>query len=103
MTKEELIEQCKYYNGEEECPYEDGSNGALWWNGEKCLLDSISCDENFFYRLVDLYKEALASGDCSGALVDQSFPIEKRVILFYLDLWHGKNFPYDGLDVINQY
>lgn len=103
MTKEELIEQCKYYNGEEECPYEDGSNGALWWNGEKCLLDSISCDENFFYRLVDLYKEALASGDCSGALVDQSFPIEKRVILFFLDLWHGKNFPYDSLDVINHY
>ena len=66
-----------------------------------CL--SISCDENFFYRLVDFYKEVLASGDCSGALVDQSFPIEKRVILFYLDLWHGKNFPYDSLDVINQY
>lgn len=103
MTKEELIEQCKYYNGEKECPYEDGSNEALWRHGEKCLLDSISCDENIFYRLIDLYKEALASGDCSGALVDQSFPIEKRVILFFLDLWHGKNFPYDSLDVINQY
>lgn len=103
MTKEELIKQCKYYTGEEECPYEDGSNEALWWNGEKCLLDSVSCDENFFYRLVGSYKEALASGDCSGALVDQSFPFEKRVILFYLDLWHGKNFPYDSLDVINQY
>ena len=30
MTKEELIKQCKYYKGEETCPYEDGSNGALW-------------------------------------------------------------------------
>ena len=41
MTKEELIKQCKYYNGEKECPYEDGSNGALWWNGEKCLLEYL--------------------------------------------------------------
>ena len=34
MTREELIKQCRYYKGEEECPFpaEDGRN--RWWSIE---------------------------------------------------------------------
>ena len=103
MTKEQLIKQCKYYKGEEECPFAASSNKALWWHGEKTLSDNVSDDKSFFHRLKGLLKEAIVSGDCTGVLTDKSIPIEKRAIILYLDLWHGKNFPYDDLDVINLY
>ena len=98
-----MIKQCRYYKGEEECPFERNSNADLWWGGEKMFVNSASRDEHFFQRMKDSFEDALASGHCKGVLVDSSIPIEKRVLIFYLDLWHGKNFPYDDFDVINQY
>lgn len=103
MTRDELIKQCRYYKGEEECPFDRGSIDALWWSGEKSLSDNVSDDKSFFQRLKDSLEDALTSGDCDGVLIDSSIPFEKRAIIFYLDLWHGKNFPYDNLDIINQY
>lgn len=103
MTREELIKQCRYYKGEEECPFERGSINALWWAGERSLSESVSSDESFFQRLKDSLEDAIASGECFGALIDSSIPLDKRIIIFYLDLWHGKHFPYDNLDIINQY
>ena len=103
MTRDELIKQCRYYKGEEECTFDRGSIDALWWGGEKMLADNVSCDERFFQRLKDSFEEDLAAGDLDGGYVDSSIPLEKRVIIFYLDLWHGKNFPYDDLDIIRQY
>ena len=103
MTRDELIKQCRYYKGEEECPFDRGSIDALWWGGEKMLVDNVSCDERFFQRLKDSFEEEMAAGDLDGVYVDSSIPLEKREIIFYLDLWHGKNFPYDDLDIIRQY
>ena len=103
MTRDELIKQCRYYKGEEECPFDGSSIEALWWSGEKLLSDNVSCDERFFKRLKDSFEEELAAGDLEGVYVDSSIPLEKRVIMLYLDLWHGKFFPYDDFDIINQY
>ena len=57
----------------------------------------------FFQRLKESLEEAIASDECTGVLIDSSIPIDKRTIIFYLDLWHGKNFPYDDRDVISQH
>ena len=103
MTRDELIKQCRYYKGEEECPFDGSSIEALWWSGEKLLSDNVSCDKNFFQRLKQSLEEAIASDDCTGVLIDNSISLEKRTIIFYLDLWHGMNFPYDDRDVIYQY
>ena len=103
MTRDELIKLCRYYKGEDENPFDGGSIDALWWSGEKMLADNVSRDERFFQRMKDSLEEGLAAGDCDGVLIDSSIPIEKRVIIFYLDRWHGKHFPYDGFDVIDQY
>lgn len=103
MTRDELIKQCRYYKVEEECPFDRGSIDALWWGGEKMLVDNVSCDERFFQRLKDSFEEELAAGDLDGVYVDSSIPLEKRAIIFYLDLWHSKHFPYDDFDVIDQY
>lgn len=103
MTRDALIKQCRYYKGEDECPFDRGSIDALWWSGEKSLADKVSDDKSFFQRLKDSLEEALASDECTGVLIDSSISLEKRAIIFYLDLWHGKNFPYDDFDVIRQY
>ena len=103
MTQNELIKPCRYYKDEEECPFDRSSIEALWWSGEKSLADNVFGDKNFFQRLKESLGEALASDECTGVLIDSSISIEKRTIIFYLDLWHGKNFPYDDLDIISQY
>ena len=103
MTQNELIKQCRYYKGEEECPFDRSSIEALWWSGEKLLSDNVSRDKNFFQRLKQSLEEAIASDECTGVLIDNSISLEKRAIIFYLDLWHGRNFPYEDLDIINQY
>lgn len=84
-------------------PLTECSIEALWWSGEKLLSDNVSYDKNFFQRLKESLEEAIASDECTGVLIDSSIPIEERTIIFYLDLWHGRSFPYDDFDIINQY
>lgn len=37
MTKEELIKQCRYYKGEERCPFKlkEGDNRPILWDSER--------------------------------------------------------------------
>lgn len=101
MKRDELLKQCKYYKGEENNPFKPGTTDSLWWNGEKQLCDTVEQDSTYFDALLDEYKQA--QNDCSGVLADKSVPLNKRAIIFYLDLWHGRYFPYDSLDVIFTY
>ncbi len=103
MTTKQLQCLFKYYNNEEQCPYEANSNEQLWWNGEKALLERYQQDSSFWERIIVSLKEAIMDGKCTGILTDTSLPIEQRAIVFYLDLWHGKNYPYDDLDLIYKY
>lgn len=103
MTTTQLQRLLKYYNGEEQCPYEVNTNGELWWHGEKELLEHCQRDNDFFNRIVTTLKNTINDGGCTGTLTDKTLPIEQRAIVFYLDLWHGKNYPYDDLDLINKY
>ncbi|MCR5697490.1 MAG: hypothetical protein K6G73_11020 [Marinilabiliaceae bacterium] len=103
MTREELIKNCKYYKGEKECPFEQGTTNALWWGGEQHLCETVEHNSNLFDNMTIDYNDALSKGWCSGALLDVNIPLVQRVIIYYLDLWHGKNYPYDDLDVIFTY
>ena len=103
MTKDELMNLCKYYKGEAECPGKANKNYRLWWGGEKLFVDSCLDDSSFFARIKDTFDEAYAEGALSGFLIDMSIPKDKRVLIFFLDIWHGKWFPYDSYDVIFDY
>ncbi len=39
MTREELIGYCKYYKGEEECPFKCETTDYIFWLGEKRYVD----------------------------------------------------------------
>lgn len=97
---------CKYYHGEQRNPFEKkNENAAMWWSGEKLFYESISGEDGdrFIKRITRDYEDALSHNSLKGRLLDQSISKKDRVLLFYLDLWHGKWFPYDNLDKIRNY
>ena len=51
MTRDELIKQCRYYNGEEKNPYEEdntelGSKRFFFWIAEESYVSSGGVDKN---------------------------------------------------------
>lgn len=102
MTPDKLLTLFKYYHGEDVCPFEERSNDAMWWAGEKMIYDQ-SAGPGFFSHFKGMLKEMLDKGTCSGRLTDESLSLDQRTIILYLDLWHGKWFPYDEWDVIETY
>lgn len=97
----------KYYNLEEENPFrENVGNASMWWDGEKLFYENISRERDgnaFIARIQKSYGDAKARGELSGIHLDPSVAERDHLLVFYLDLWHGKWFPYDDLDVINDY
>ena len=103
VTPQELMQMFRYYKGEETCPFEPKTADSLWWSGEQLLYTQVSNHNDFFERLMDDLQECINKNYCSCKLVDISIPFEKRAIIYYLDLWHGKWFPYDDKDLIFTY
>lgn len=104
MTPEKLLTLFKYYHGEDKCPDEYiGTSSRLWWGGEKMIYDETKSSPDFFPYLKNELIDAIEKGHCLGPLLDESISLDQRAIMFYLDLWHGKWFPYDDKDVIFTY
>lgn len=103
MTPEKLLTLFKYFHGEEECPFEQQSNEGMWWFGEKIIYDQTTDRPNFFENVRNQLIECISEGGCTGRLVDESLSLDHRTIIFYVDLWHGKWFPYDDWSVIDTY
>lgn len=104
MTPDKLLTLFKYYHGEDECPFERTSTDAMWWAGEQMIYNQTREQPDYFFpHFKELLKEAIKDGHCRGALIDESLSLDQRTIIFYLDLWHGKWFPYDDFDVIFTY
>lgn len=96
----------KYYRGEKHNPFEGtDDNAAMWWDGERLFYDSISREDgdSFIETMKEWYEDALTHDDLSDIHRNWSISRKDHVLLFYLDLWHGKWFPYDNRDVITQY
>lgn len=103
MKKDTLLPLLKYYHEEKDPPPEFNRVQTLWWEGERTLVETISKDPSFFERLLEVYRKALKEKNISGKLADESIDERKRAIIFYLDIWHGRYFPHDSLDLIYQY
>ena len=102
MSKEELLQLFKFYRGEEESPYTD-EMADRWWYGESLFYKQLANDDQIWETFASWLKEGIEKGHVSGFYLDENIPFEKRVITFYLDLWHGKWFPYDDWGAIDDY
>ena len=103
MTQHILIKYFKYYTGEDEPPQNFNKNKRMWWYGEKELYNLCSSNQSYWINLKNAFTDALNQGSLSGILIDKSMEEVKRIIIFFLDIWHSKHFPYDSLDEINNY
>ena len=104
MTTQEILKHFKYYKGEKKNPFiEKDKNSALWWDGEKTFYERVANDSKFYENVVALLEKAIQSNHVSGPLIDDNKPMVEKAILYYLDLWHGKWFPYDSFDKIYDY
>ena len=104
MTAQEILKHFKYYKREKENPFEGkDDNASLWWGGEKTFYEHVANDSRFYENVAASLEKAIQSNYVSGPLTDSNKPMVEKVILYYLDLWHGKWFPYDSLDKIYDY
>lgn len=103
MTPKELLSYYKFFKGEKSNPYAPNSLPFKWWEGEKMLFEHNADDKSFWERIVGSLKKAIKERLANYPLTDESISIEQRAIYYYLDLWNGKNFPYDSLDDIFEY
>ncbi len=78
MTREELIKQCKYYKGEEECPY-DGqqTNKEMLWFYERCWFLGMLRGEDF-KTICEEYKTYTAN----TIETNEKIPFTLRALLF---------------------
>ena len=102
MTEQELLRNLKYYKGEQAPPKHFGNNEMMWWGGEKVLFEKCRTP-SFWDTLRQSFLDAERSNSLSGALTDSTIPENKRIIIFFLFILHGRFFPYDSLDLINSY
>lgn len=103
MPELEIYPLLKYYRGEKEPPSMFNSMQKKCWFGERQFMEEVSNDSNFLIRWKELYQKELKAGHLNGKLIDTGIEEVQRLIIFYLDLWHGKWFPYDNFDLINEY
>ena len=103
MRENELKELLKYYHGESKVPEDFSPVQSLWWEGEKLLSEKVSRSAGFFNKLREQLRDAIKQKAVSGILADESKSEDERCIILFLDLWHGRYFPYDSLDIINEY
>lgn len=103
MTSDLLLTLFRFFHNEEECPFEPQTTDAMWWSGEKMIYDQTKNDPYFFGRIRQRFEDAFKEGHCNGALADESLSLDQRTIIFYLDMWHGKWFPYDDCSIIKTY
>ncbi len=103
MNKNSLLALFKYYKMEESNPSKANTDAALWWEGERVFATKCINDDSFFDRVKGLLQEAINNKEVNGTLADSSIDINKRTIIYFLDLWHGKWYPYDNLNRIFTY
>lgn len=104
MERKELLELFKFYKEEKSNPF-IGSDAmkAKWWEAEKSLLSAVERDSKTWQRVVSSLTKAIKEDGVSGVLADNGIDINQRAVYFYIDLWNGKNHPYDSLDDIFLY
>ncbi|WGU68267.1 hypothetical protein QIU18_00275 [Capnocytophaga canimorsus] len=93
---EKIYKSCKYYKREEQNPFIDSDElKARFWEGEKTFCEMCENNHNYYSIVLNELNLSVKNGEVTGKLLDTSTSIEDKVILFFMDMWNGKWFPYD--------
>lgn len=106
MEKQQDYSLYKYYKGEKENPFvnkdrstpmtKEAINAAGWWDGEKMFHNNATSDPDFVKIAENSLRQAINDDDYTYEyLRDESISFKKRTLIFYLQRWSNKWFPYD--------
>lgn len=98
MTREELIKQCRYYKGEEECPFKHDDNKARFWFGE---LQWVRADAESEWTKYGRETRQQLKGEKAKA-ADKYSDVQFGIVLFIESLF-SKHDPYDTMQWIYAY
>ncbi len=86
----------KFYKGEKECPFEEGSMEWLFWRLER---DSMGISETRWEEFKEEFLDALKHGDVWAPFYkDDNHTIEERTACYVMIQRYAKFCPYDADD-----
>lgn len=90
MTREELILDCRYYNGEDEAPDTIPTEKQMFWFYEKCWVDFTLRNDEILQESLDYYGEVYHLPELLPEEADGT-PLTLKAILFNrYDHWGGR-------------
>lgn len=102
MDKKELLALCRYFRGEDKCPFEDDAR-SVFWLFESMFVENASKDPVFlegYKNRVTRYIEA--NPGVLNDLTSDCFAVGTRAIILYCEDMLRKWRPYD-VDLIFKY
>ena len=103
MTKNDLLKYCRYYNGEEQSPYEDCSNKSIFWEAEKTYVHNALRSKNFHSEWVKEAENYIKnSPNEENVLTNENVDINNKAIIIYVEVMLTKWCPHK-VDIIFQY
>ena len=100
---ERIIAYCKYYKGEESCPFDDSSNKPFFWQCEKMYTQNCSRSADFHQYWIEAVKEYISSHtNEKNVLTSDTISIETKCIILYSEEMLRKWVPYN-VDAIFDY
>ena len=92
MNREEALNLCKYYKGEETNPFDHKKEYAksIFWDAEQMYVVNCTHDDDFHERMKKSLLDALSKNQLRGTLVDESVSLDKRALILYIDLLHAR-------------
>ncbi len=102
MKKEELIKFCKYYKGEDQCPYDYPDIKHSFWSIERNFVRISQNDYRFESEKNAVLRYIELHSDANNDLLNNEIPIEKRAVLYFVNSMLCKWMPTKA-HMINQY
>ena len=90
MTREELILDCRYYNGEDDAPETIPVEKRMFWNYERSWIEFVLRNDEILQDSLDYFTEVYHLPDLLPEDLDAT-PLSLKAILFNrYDHWIGR-------------
>lgn len=106
MKREELLQFCRYYKGEEDNPYENGDYKGFYWQVESMYVENALQDDKWhseWKKQAKHYKNVATKNGLRNLMTDDSCSIDTKAIAAYLDVIHEKWMSMDESDIVLKY
>ena len=96
MEKPDFIKHCRYYKGEEKCPFDRSSNPGFFWCCEQMYVENVRQHKGFNLPWEDSARQYISTHpNENNDLTSDKFSIETKGLILYIEAMLEKWRPYD--------